>query len=194
MAGAVFCFSLAMGRIIQAGEIHAVKLFPRGSSGVRLDRGSMRQCFLSPLMGKLAFPDSMKCPMCSSVAFGKRIFLYKSFGPYSYIGRLFFSACIPFKAGFFLFRFSLVVGQIRKTMVGRLSIYRGCEIDFISRKRATRVCFSWLISFTPGGGSLRLLFRGYGVSWKVHPCKVGYSCTLSNGKKIKIESGDFAEI
>lgn len=105
VVGAFFCFSLAMGRIIQAGEIHAVKLFPRGSSGVRLDRGSMRQCFLSPLMEKLAFPDSMKCPMCSSVAFGKRIFLYKSFGPYSYIGHLFFSAYIAFKAAFSCFGF-----------------------------------------------------------------------------------------
>lgn len=105
VAGAVFYFSLAMGRIIQGRGIHAAKLFPRSSSEVRLDGGSMRQWFLFLLMVKLVFPDSIKRPLCSSVAFGKRIFLYKSFGPYSYIGRLFFSAYIAFKSAFSCFGF-----------------------------------------------------------------------------------------
>lgn len=56
--------------------------------------------FLYPLMGKLAFSAPIKCPLYSPVAFGKRFFLYKSTGPYSYIGRLFFSVYIAFQTVF----------------------------------------------------------------------------------------------
>lgn len=68
---------------------------------------------LYPLMGKLASHDSMKCPLCLSVGFGKRLFLYKSTGPYSYIGRLFFSAYIAFKKAFSVSVFPGSWGQNR---------------------------------------------------------------------------------
>ena len=100
--------------------------------------------FLYPLMGKLAFSAPIKCPLYSPVAFGKRFFLYKSTGPYSYIGRLFFSVYIAFQTAFPVW--FLPGSSSDPEIYGRPAVHpRGCEIDFISRERATRVYLLWLI-------------------------------------------------
>lgn len=90
-----------------------------------------------------------KCPLCSSVAFGKRIFLYKFFGPYSYIGWLFSSAYIAFKKAFSVSFFPGSWGQ-NHTPSGN-SLYRTQEWGTGRLAPAEKV--------TPGGWVSAASFR-----------------------------------